>query len=83
MAMSKKVAGKAATGKTKTVTAAAGPAKKKPAKKASSEHLRCGGPRFRRISSITTVIGRSKKRVSGGTPLLTGFRASALGPPRL
>ena len=33
MAMSKKVAGKAATGKTKTVTAAAGPAKKKPAKK--------------------------------------------------
>ena len=34
MAMSKKVAGKAANGKTKTVAAVASPAKKKPAKKA-------------------------------------------------
>ena len=36
MAMSKKVAGKAANGKTKTVAAVASPAKKKPAKKAYS-----------------------------------------------
>jgi hypothetical protein len=34
MAMSKKVAGKAGAGKSKTVTAVASPAKKKPAKKA-------------------------------------------------
>jgi len=34
MAMSKKVAGKVGTGKSKTVAAVASPAKKKPAKKA-------------------------------------------------